>query len=265
MNKFSVTTVSIAALLNVSSAYAVNETGFAHPGYTVSEAIRTSYGECWTTQYRDPAMPIDPGCYGDEDKDGVADPFDKCPGTPLGAKVDDIGCLLDSDGDGVTDDQDQCPDTPAGAPVDSVGCTLDSDKDGVTDDKDKCPNTPAGAVVNSDGCTIKLILHNVEFETNKATLTGGSEAVLDKVADAVKSRTDIKEILVIGHTDSQGSDAYNQKLSESRAASVADYLVSKGIPSGMLKSSGKGESQPIADNGTAGGRAQNRRVEMQIE
>jgi outer membrane protein OmpA-like peptidoglycan-associated protein len=90
----------------------------------------------------------------DSDKDGVPDPSDKCPGTPLGTKVDANGCPLplDSDGDGVTDDKDKCPGTPAGVAVDANGCPRDSDGDGVTDDKDQCPNTPAGTPVDANGC-----------------------------------------------------------------------------------------------------------------
>ncbi len=95
---------------------------------------------------------------GDKDKDGVTDDLDKCPGTPLGEKVDANGCPLpkDSDGDGVLDDADKCPATPKGEKVDAHGCPLpkDSDNDGVTDDKDKCPNTPRGEKVDATGCPL---------------------------------------------------------------------------------------------------------------
>jgi len=88
----------------------------------------------------------------DSDGDGVADKYDKCPDTPLGATVDIHGCPTDSDGDGVYDGIDKCPNTPRGAVVDRVGCPVDSDHDGVPDGIDKCPNTPAGATVDSVGC-----------------------------------------------------------------------------------------------------------------
>jgi outer membrane protein OmpA-like peptidoglycan-associated protein len=92
----------------------------------------------------------------DTDKDGVIDRWDKCPGTPLGVKVDKHGCPLDSDGDGVPDYLDKCPNTPKEAfgKVDEHGCPLDSDGDGVPDYLDKCPNTPAAAhgFINADGC-----------------------------------------------------------------------------------------------------------------
>jgi len=94
------------------------------------------------------------GCPMDSDHDGVYDGIDKCPDTPVGAKVDATGCPIDSDKDGVPDGIDQCPDTPPGATVTATGCPYDSDHDGVLDGIDKCPNTPPGAVVDATGCPI---------------------------------------------------------------------------------------------------------------
>ncbi|MOA46899.1 Outer membrane porin F precursor [compost metagenome] len=75
---------------------------------------------------------------------------------------------------------------------------------------------------------------------------------------------DVVSIKVVGHTDSVGSDAYNQALSERRASSVAEYLLSQGVAPNKVTSEGRGESQPIADNETEEGRAKNRRVELHI-
>lgn len=88
----------------------------------------------------------------DADQDGVPDKLDRCPDTPVGARVDASGCPIDSDHDGVPDGIDACPDTPAGATVDARGCPHDADADGVPDGVDKCPDTPAGAVVDATGC-----------------------------------------------------------------------------------------------------------------
>ncbi len=88
----------------------------------------------------------------DSDLDGVRDWLDKCPDTPIGAKVDPNGCPIDSDGDGVYDGLDKCPDTPKGCKVDKDGCSTDSDGDGVCDELDKCPNTPKGCTVDAHGC-----------------------------------------------------------------------------------------------------------------
>jgi len=277
------------------SAPAVAEKGFVHEGELEGSVVRTGYGECWTTSYRDPGYPVDPTCLGDADGDGVADSMDKCPDTPKGVKVDANGCSLDSDGDGVTDDKDKCPGTPKGTQVDANGCALDSDGDGVTDANDKCPGTPAGAAVDAKGCALdsdgdgvadyadkcpgtpagatvdsvgcakQIILDNVQFELNKGDLTAESKGILDKVAASLSSRTDVKSILVLGHTDSQGAAAYNQSLSEKRAKSVSDYLVNQGVDAGIISSKGMGETQPVADNGTKEGRAQNRRVELQVK
>ena len=88
----------------------------------------------------------------DSDNDGIPDNKDKCPNTPVGAKVDGSGCPIDSDGDGVPNGIDQCPDTPHGATVDARGCPHDSDNDGVWDGIDQCSDTPANAVVDKAGC-----------------------------------------------------------------------------------------------------------------
>lgn len=89
----------------------------------------------------------------DADRDGVQDRQDRCPGTPVGAKVDAAGCPLDSDGDGVADGIDRCSNTTKGWPVDEKGCPRDTDDDGVADGEDACPNTPRGAKVDARGCT----------------------------------------------------------------------------------------------------------------
>ena len=90
----------------------------------------------------------------DSDGDGVPDKLDKCPGTPLGCRVDASGCPIDSDGDGVCDGLDQCPDTPRGATVDAKGCPTDTDGDRVWDGIDQCPDTPKGCTVDARGCPI---------------------------------------------------------------------------------------------------------------
>jgi len=141
----------------------------------------------------------------------------------------------------------------------------DSDHDGVTDDIDRCPNTPLGVAVDEYGCPRKgsVTLDGVTFETNSATLTGQSDAVLRKVAEDLKAHPRLK-VELQGHTDSVGSDAYNLKLSSRRAAAVRDYLIGQGVSPTQLTSKGYGESVPVATNKTAEGRAQNRRVVMSV-
>jgi outer membrane protein OmpA-like peptidoglycan-associated protein len=103
----------------------------------------------------------------------------------------------------------------------------------------------------------------ITFATDSATVQAQFRPTLDKVAD-VLDRYNQTYVDVYGHTDSTGSDAYNQGLSERRAVAVADYLVDRGVEAARLETLGYGETQPIASNDTVEGRAQNRRVEIKI-
>ncbi|TDO13921.1 MULTISPECIES: OmpA family protein [Halomonas] len=167
----------------------------------------------------------------------------------------------DTDGDGVNDANDQCPGTPAGVAVNAVGCPLDSDGDGVADYQDQCPGTPAGAEVNALGCVQDLVLRDVNFEFDSATLTMGAEQILDGVAEKLRANRNVR-VRIEGHTDSLGSEAYNLDLSQRRAESVADYLGRQGVDMERMRTIGYGESQPVATNDTDAGRAMNRRVEL---
>jgi len=203
----------------------------------------------------------------DSDGDGVPDAQDKCPGTPPGTPVDSTGCEPDSDRDGVVDSRDKCPGTPAGTPVDADGCprVVDSDGDGVPDAQDKCPGTPRGVRVDYQGCEIKeeIKLPGVNFEFDSARLTADSSETLDNAVTTLERNSDIS-VECAGHTDSTGADAYNQTLSEQRAHSVCEYLAAHGIERSRLTERGYGETQPIADNATEAGRAENRRVVLRL-
>jgi OOP family OmpA-OmpF porin len=205
------------------------------------------------------------GCEVDSDGDGVKDSMDKCPGTPRGVSVDSNGCPMDSDGDGVTDDKDKCPNTVAGAKVGADGCELDGDKDGVVDRLDQCPNSAPGVQVDIKGCEIKdeIALRGVNFESNSDRLLPGATRILDDAAATLLKNPSI-EVEVAGHTDSDGAAAYNEGLSARRATTVRDYLASKGVAVDRMTTRGYGESQPIADNSTATGKAENRRVVLVI-
>ncbi|MGV3742449.1 MAG: outer membrane protein OmpA [Burkholderiaceae bacterium] len=101
------------------------------------------------------------------------------------------------------------------------------------------------------------------FDFDKAVLKPEGKKQLDDVVEKTKG-TDLEVIIAVGHTDSVGTDAYNQKLSIRRAEAVKAYVVSKGIPADRVYTEGKGESQPVADNKSAEGRAKNRRVEVEV-
>ncbi len=206
------------------------------------------------------------GCPLDSDGDGIPDYRDNCPNTPEGVAVGPEGCPLDSDGDGVPDYLDTCPGTAAGIAVDESGCPLDSDGDGVPDYQDKCPGTMAGSAVDADGCPpvgAELDILNMEFDFDKSNIRDEYKPRLDTDVKVLQDNPNMT-IMIEGHTDSTGPEAYNQALSERRANSVKDYMVEGGVDAGRMETVGKGESEPVADNGTREGRAQNRRVELTV-
>jgi len=213
--------------------------------------------------------PVDAsGCPKDEDGDGVCDGLDRCSGTAKGCQVDTSGCPKDEDGDGVCDGLDRCPGTAKGCQVDTSGCPKDEDGDRVCDGLDRCPGTPKGRQVDDKGCEVlfgetkgDLVLHGVNFEFGSAKLTADSATTLDSVAASLLAWSDVR-VEVEGHTDAVGADAFNLKLSQSRAEAVRDYLVAKGVDASRLVAKGYGEKQPVADNNTDEGRAKNRRVEL---
>jgi len=150
---------------------------------------------------------------------------------------------------------------PAPAPVvqpTTVVAPVDSDADGVIDEKDKCPNTIKGAEVDMDGC-MTLVNLNINFDTDSAVIKPTYDSKLEAFANMMKTNTKLKATIE-AHTDSVGSDAYNQKLSERRAASTIKALKALDVDTSRLKSVGYGETKPVASNMTKEGRAQNRRV-----
>lgn len=159
----------------------------------------------------------------------------------------------DDDGDGVLNSVDKCPNTPKGTPVDATGCPL-------------APPAPPAVIEETAVAREEVIVINdVHFEFDSARLTPSDKQALDVVATRLKREAPTSQLHVSGHTDSVGSDTYNQKLSDRRAHSVVDYLVTAGIPrSAFVSIEGDGEARPVADNSTDSGRAQNRRVEIKI-
>jgi outer membrane protein OmpA-like peptidoglycan-associated protein len=206
----------------------------------------------------------------DGDGDGIADSDDKCPtqAEDLDGFEDGDGCPdLDNDKDGTPDLADTCPLDPG--PAENKGCP-DADRDGdtVVDRLDRCPaenGLPknAGCPDVSIGDGRLDIIESVYFKTDRAVIEPRSFELLDKVASVLTSHDKLK-IQVEGHTDSQGNDAYNKKLSQRRAEAVVAYLVKKQIARSRLTARGFGEEKPIADNATPEGRAQNRRVVFTI-
>lgn len=205
------------------------------------------------------------GCPRDADGDGVADYIDRCANTPRDVAVDVFGCPKDMDGDGVPDYQDRCPGTKWGIAVDEMGCPKDTDGDGVPDSLDKCPGTPPEIKVDADGCPIPLleavtIRLDIKFLFNSFILLPAYDGQVERVANFMKAYPNTT-VDIEGHTDSKGPQKYNEWLSQKRAETVRDRLISQfGVSAERLKAIGYGESRPIASNDTEAGRAQNRRV-----
>jgi len=200
----------------------------------------------------------------DTDKDGINDEQDKCPTVAGLAKYQ--GCPIpDTDKDGVNDEEDKCP-TVAGL-ARYQGCPIpDTDGDGVNDEEDKCPTIKGAA--DNNGCPELKKQYNFDnkkvlFVTGSAVLTKSSKVELNKVLKALNEYPSLK-LYVDGYTDNTGTDKINKPLSLKRANSVKAYLFSKKIAADRLLTDGHGSESPIADNKTAKGRSENRRVEFRV-
>lgn len=175
----------------------------------------------------------------------------------------------DDDGDGVINENDSCPGTPSGVEVDTSGCPLDADGDGVPDYLDKCPGTPSGARVDSDGCpeqlkeTITRRL-DIKFDTAKAFVQPQYYPQIEAVAQVLREYVQTS-VTIEGHTDNVGKTDYNQKLSQQRADSVREVLISQfSVDPSRVVAIGYGETRPVASNDTPMGKAENRRVEAVV-
>jgi len=207
---------------------------------------------------------------------GVSIPFgQKAEAMPAAVVVPAVPA--DSDKDGVPDSIDRCPVTAANQPVDQYGCTLDADRDGVADALDRCWDTPLNTAVDANGCSVGtnavqaataapssvIELPEVTFRTNSDILLDGAAASLDAAALTLLDNPD-RVVEVAGHTDSQGDSGINAELSQNRAVAVRDYLIARGVAPSRITARGYGDTEPVADNATAAGRAANRRVELRV-
>lgn len=147
---------------------------------------------------------------------------------------------------------------------------VDSDNDGVADSSDKCPSTEPAFQVDENGCPVMLtekvsIQLDVKFPSNSSILSKDNYSEIEQVAKFMK-QFDKTSVTVEGYTDDRGADEYNKSLSQRRADAVKQVLIEKfGIAKERVNSVGYGEESPIADNSTAEGRAENRRVVAVIE
>ena len=222
----------------------------------------------------------------DNDEDGIPDERDKCPDSgddETAFAIGPDGCPdNDSDGDHVPNDRDKCPDDPEDYDrfEDEDGCPdIDNDNDDIFDVNDSCPDSAEtyNGIADEDGCPEKEnqkvivtnqkieILDKVYFQTGSARIQARSHAVLDEVAEVIRATSAIRKLRIEGHTDDQGGDRYNLRLSQKRAEAVRTYLIETGgVQGDRLVAVGYGEEQPIAPNNSAEGRGRNRRVDFVI-
>ena len=203
----------------------------------------------------------------DADEDGIADKDDACP-NEKGTKANN-GCP-DTDGDGVVDKDDACP--KVAGPKENKGCPwVDTDGDGVADKDDDCVNE-AGPASNK-GCpemtaevlkALEGVYQTVYFDLGKSEIKSEGFAKLDAVVELMKKYSGIEYSIASGHADNVGSKKFNQELSEKRANTVKEYLVSKGIPASKITTEAFGETKAAASNRNSKGRALNRRVEIKL-
>lgn len=202
----------------------------------------------------------------DTDGDGLADAADACP--QAAGKAEHQGCP-DTDGDGLADQLDGCPELAG--PTENKGCPLtDTDGDGLADEADKCPEE--AGTVETQGCpelkqdmreVLSSASRTVQFESGKDVLLESSLSVLDQIASVMRAYP-AYQLVISAHTDDAGDEKDNLRLSEDRAKACFEYLRTKDIPSARMRYAGYGQSQPVADNASAEGRALNQRVEFDL-
>ncbi len=218
----------------------------------------------------------------DNDLDGIQDIKDQCANDPEDKDgfEDTDGCPdRDNDQDAILDGDDKCPNDPEDRDgfEDQDGCPdLDNDKDGIPDKDDKCPDEPEvkNGYADEDGCPDaeqvrvvgdKIFLDDrVHFWVNSAKIRPVSYPLLERVAKLIQDNPSWIHVEVQGHTDERGPEWFNQKLSQDRAQSVADFLETKGVDKKRLSGKGFGSSQPAVDKANERAWFLNRRVEFQI-
>lgn len=180
-----------------------------------------------------------------------------------------VAAQVDTDNDGVVDIKDRCSGTPSAVLVDASGCAVDSDSDGVADYLDKCESTATNLRVDESGCPIKLektveIDLNVNFDSNSDVVKSQYYSEIRRVSEFM-SQYENTRVVIEGHTDTQGSAAYNRALSQKRAEAVAKVLVSEmNVSSSRVRAIGYGEERPLTRELSAADLEANRRVVAKI-
>jgi OOP family OmpA-OmpF porin len=266
-----------------------DETGFHGPDYEGLASLYLNFGEVEKVQKiivkevtkevvvtRPAAAPKNP----DPDGDGISNTADKCPDVAEDKDgfEDEDGCPdNDNDKDEIPDAQDKCPNKAEtmNAVDDEDGCPeVDSDGDGFVGSRDKCPDEAENrnGYKDEDGCPDEVpqavkkftgVIEGINFKSGRATILGGSYALLDRAVAVLKEYPDVR-LEISGHTDSRGKADANRDLSQRRADAVKMYFITNGITPDRLTSIGYGSDRPIANNVTDEGRSRNRRTEFRL-
>lgn len=221
----------------------------------------------------------------DNDNDTVLDAMDGSPNTPEdfdGFQDEDGIPDPDNDGDGVLDINDKAPNEPEdmdGIADEDGAPEIDYDGDGINDDIDQCPleAETVNSYMDEDGCPDvvpveetqaipeqtgeHLTLLGVNFQQGKEDLMDAAKSILDQVAVSLIDNPQVR-VLIVGYTDSTGSQQFNLNLSRQRAETVKKYLIFRGVAENRLEAEGRGASEPIGDNSTPEGQSLNRRIEF---
>jgi outer membrane protein OmpA-like peptidoglycan-associated protein len=176
------------------------------------------------------------------------------------------GCPIpDADKDGINDEADKCPTAKGLSRYE--GCPIpDTDKDGVNDEEDKCPSIPG--IMGNNGCAdlqplVNEITSKLKFESGKVKLSKNGYQGLDSLVVLMQNNANMT-LVISGHTDNTGTLKINEKLSLQRAMVVSNYLIKKGIDKKRVSQKGFADTRPASDNKTLKGRAQNRRVDIEV-
>ena len=216
------------------------------PNKKDTDADGISDGEEILTYRTDPLL-------ADTDKDGLND------GLEVNQYKTDPN-KADTDGDGLNDYAEIMTYRTDPLKIDTDGAGMN---DGAEVKAGKNPLDPKDDLLDMTKGK-KVVLNGIMFASGNAKIVGSSETILTKVYESLVANPDVN-VLIIGHTDSVGNDENNRELSTRRAQAVKDWLVEKGIGSSRIKVVGKGEAEPIASNETSDGRAQNRRIEFEVQ
>jgi len=195
----------------------------------------------------------------DTDGDGVANFLDIEPNTPAGSIVNSKGqAIVDMDGDGIVDSEDFCPTVKGSAEF--KGCPIAFFQEVKAVDNEITGNELTGDLKNK----VASVTKDVNFDTKSITVKGAFKKELDALAKILNENPSLVVVLH-GHCDNVGEDIFNNKLSEDRAKSAKDYLVSKGVSASKISTKGFGIANPKMPNDTERGRAANRRVEFIVK